>query len=82
MPRVAASSGRLSGPNVLNGYQSMETSTIERLVAYAAPQRLPANGDETREQRNWVIRLARPVAKAWKLYESSMLLSADAAAAV
>lgn len=60
----------------------MDSKAIERLTAHAAPQRLPLDGDETREHRNWVIRLAQPVAGGLNSNELSVILSRDAASAV
>ncbi len=39
----------------------MNTTMIERLAANSAPMRLPVEGDQSREQRNWIVRLATDV---------------------
>jgi hypothetical protein len=59
----------------------MEQVAIERITASATPKRLPIDGDDTREQRNWAVRHA-PVPAGWNLDEESARLTEAAAAAV
>jgi len=60
----------------------MDTVAIERLTAHSAPARLPVEGEDAREQRNWAIRLASGLPEGWNPNEMSAHVSREAAGAV
>lgn len=60
----------------------MDTNTIERLAANAAPNRLPVDGDPEQEQRNWVVRLAAELPRGWDANVAAEVLASRAVEAV
>jgi hypothetical protein len=61
---------------------SMDSSAVEQLVAYSAPNRLPVDGEGEFEQRNWIVRTAVDVPESWDLAEAAKVLTSDAVAEV
>jgi hypothetical protein len=60
----------------------MNTSTIERLTAHSMPHPLLVEGDTSREQRHWVVRIADRLPADWNAEATSEQLNCDAVSAV
>jgi hypothetical protein len=60
----------------------MDSEPIEQLAAYSVPQPLTIHGDDGREQRNWVVRLAGSIPGESNLDDLSAKLSRTAVSAV
>jgi hypothetical protein len=60
----------------------MDSIVVEQIAAYSTPIRLPVQGDDRREQRNWVIRLLADLPDEWNPDNTSALLNKEAASAV
>jgi hypothetical protein len=60
----------------------MDSLVVDQLTAHATPNRLPVQGDDRREQRNWVVRLSADLPDEWSPEKASALLSEEAASAV
>jgi hypothetical protein len=60
----------------------MDSSAVEQLVAYSAPNRLPVDGEGEFELRNWIVRTAMDVPESWDLAEAAKVLTSDAVAEV
>lgn len=60
----------------------MDRTSIEQLTAYSRPSRLPIEGDERREQRNWIVRHAEDLPAEFNPDDVSRALSTEAASAI
>lgn len=60
----------------------MDAMIIEQFVAHCTPSRLPVPGEEDREHRNWIVRLAADLPEQWNSEDASVILTKAAVSAV
>lgn len=60
----------------------MDAMVIEQIVAHCTPSRLPVPGEEGREHRIWIVRLAADLPERWNPEDVSAVLTEAAASAV
>lgn len=60
----------------------MGCTLVEKIAAHATPARMPAEGDDRREQRNWVVRVSDELPDGWTPERGSVVLTQEADSAV